>query len=214
MVAFSVERFIAITWPLHAKSILTKKMTLYSLIVILVFVVLTCIPTFIAFNVRLNPVGYYDCNLVGVSRTLSMMMAFISTAQKYPISTFVFVFMASLVGIKLIMITRSKADLGVTARGRNKEMNAGLVLLLLAAIHGVIYSAESITWETIYVNNIFPFLNTDTVSFLFKVGQVVDTSTIIVRLWNIYPYFFRIPAFRQCVYKLFCIHCKERQKIM
>ena len=222
-VVFCVQRIIAITRPFLARQFLTKKTTVLSVIGVLTFCAFVCIPAALAWEFIIDEQGYRDCVLYRASRLLTFFLVFLTTAQKFPISTTLIISFTIYLGIKLIQIRNMRthhfgpaiqAHGNAASRARVaflKEKSAGIIMILMVAVQGTIYAAESVIWESLYVNRIFPFLGNAAIDFLLKAGHLADFSTILVRLWNFYPYFIRIPAFRASVLKLLGItYCFQK----
>ena len=220
LVAFCVERVIAIYWPLKAKSLLGNKTSLSLIFGVIVISILACIPAPFAFHESESPDGTVLCNMIGISIELTYLMVFFTTAQKYPISTMFIIILSFILGIKLLGLQRQRAEsfdpgsktvsntsgsVDTVKYGKNKELHAAVILLLMSSVHGSIYVAESVCWEVIYINNIFNFISPIVFVVLLKVGLMADVSSLIVRLWNFYLYFIKIPSFRSAIFHILCL---------
>ena len=108
---------------------------------------------------------------------------------------------------KLIMYSKGRKKLLKTAGSETgidkRTINTAISTLAMTSVHASIYIVESISWEAIYIDNFAKILTNELRSFLFTVGKVADTASVIPRLWEFYVYFARIPAFRVDVIKLY-----------
>ena len=76
-----------------------------------------------------------------------------------------------------------------TARSaQSKETQTAITLLLMSAVHTSIYVMETLSWESIYVNNLFGYMSPNVLIVVQAIGQISDTASLIVRFWNFWIY--------------------------
>ena len=86
MVFLSLNVLITLQWPLKAKQIV-EKITTPVIIGVPIFSSIASIPTLLAWKIIKSPLGTPSCTALGADAWLSFILAFFTTAQKYPIST-------------------------------------------------------------------------------------------------------------------------------
>lgn len=89
-----------------------------------------------------------------------------------------------------------------SASGSNRELNAAIVILVMAALPLTIYIPNAIFWGTYIFGSLLPNWNPNLSFFLVVLGRITISVSIIVHLWNIYLYAFRISDFRAELFRL------------
>ncbi len=216
-VAFCIERIIALFWPFKAKSLLSAKFAKICIFVVFVWCSLVCIPALFSYDTRISALykDGYNCQAIGAEGIISLIMVFLTTGQKYPYSTFCIFILTLIIILKIIDITKYHQKLlpqrskslrnseSGTGNVAKKEINATISLLLMSVVQCSIYIGDSFCWETIYLNNYFKFLSSESAKIIEMFGNLFDISTILVRFWNLYVYLIKIPVFRSECFRLF-----------
>lgn len=90
-------------------------------------------------------------------------------------------------------VSFSHYQLYLQTHAASRELHTVVTLLLLLAVHTTIYVFEAVSWGTLYINNLLLFLSDNTVQWLTNIGNVADSASCIVRLWNFWIYIVRVP---------------------
>ena len=213
LVAFCLERIIALFWPLRAKSIITPKFPKIAIFVVFIWCSLVAIPAIFSYDVRISQIykDGYNCQAIGAEGFISLIMVFLTTGQKYPYSTSIIFVLTLIIALKILSLSKSRKKLFGEGSSKQssiggKEINATISLLLMSLVQCSIYIGDSFCWETIYLNNYFQFLGKDTAKIIEMFGNLFDITTILVRLWNLYVYLIKIPIFRKEFIRLICCY--------
>ena len=83
---------------------------------------------------------------------------------------------------------------GISENATN-ELRVALTLLIMTSFHAGIYILESISWETVYINNIMHFLDDTTKTILEDLGEFADQLASFTRAWSFIVYFSGLKSF-------------------
>ena len=101
-----------------------------------------------------------------------------------------------------------------SAKGSKREMNATIVILTMAALPLTIYIPNAVFWGTNSYGSMLPNWNPNLGFLLVILGRITLSLTIIVHLWNIYLYAFRIHSFRKELFRLItCNYCFNKVQV-
>ena len=214
MVAFNIERVIAIYFPFQAKQMLSATFSNISILITFIFSLLVSIPVYFSRELRPTDLyGNYNCQSVGMSQLLAYLMVFIATGQKYPYSTTSILVLTFALAIKIIRNSKSRLKIfghsltylqSQTPEALNtKDVNAALILILMSVFQCVIYFAGCIIWETVYLNNAYTFLSKSDALVWQTVGNIYDIIKILVRFMNLFVFLIKSAVFREECIKLF-----------
>ena len=209
MVSLTLFVLLSMSWPLKYKQFVAK-ITTPTIMCLTIFSACASVPAIFAWKLGNDPHDSRKkiCSALKADRAISFIIVFFTAAQKYPISTFCHLLLTLILVKKLVsyaMIRKKFFNLKnakTVGKVHRKTINAAISTLAISFVHGAIYIIESIAWETIYINNIANFLSKNMLEFLFDVGKVAGTASILPRMWNFYVYIARNPAFRIAVMEL------------
>ena len=101
-----------------------------------------------------------------------------------------------------------------STKGNKREMNATIVILTMAALPLIIYIPNAVFWGTNMYGSMLPNWNQNLGFLLILLGRITLSLSIIVHLWNIYLYAFRIQSFRRELFRLItCNYCFNKIQV-
>ena len=80
--------------------------------------------------------------------------------------------------------------------GKRRELNAAFVILVMAAVPLTLYVPNALFWVPYSLNMFIAIMNSEIIMLLAVLGKASISLCIVVHLWNLYLYWFRIPGFR------------------
>ena len=193
LVALSIERMIAVCWPLKAKFILTKKFT-FNLLFFLI------VPGFLFYGIVI-PLSSYNTNTIlltcaidnfrisGILYNISMPIII------FGLHTIIDLVVSSIIFIKLSL---SRTNIGIHQKFKqnSRESSTTLTLLFLCIINIIIYGLCLLAYfAKITINYIFKD-SPQLWAFTYAVFIVFGSSTILTHGANIIVYMALIPSFR------------------
>ena len=199
LVALSIERLIAVCWPLHAKSILTRKVTFLLLFSLLIpaFVYYTIIISFSSSVVPHKRVVPYSCrvndyNIFGYLFNVSMPIVISG------IHTIVEFFVSLMIFIKLYFAqNKSHSELNSQVKTRSKDLSATLTLLSLCIINILIYGTCLVSYSISLISSYFIKVSAEFYSTIYAIFLIFLSSLSFSHGVNIFVYLILIPSFRE-----------------
>ena len=89
-----------------------------------------------------------------------------------------------------------------STKGNKREMNATIVILTMAALPLIIYIPNAAFWGINMYGSMLPNWNQNLGFLLILLFRITLSLSIIVNLWNIYLYAFRIQSFRRELFRM------------
>ena len=200
LVALSLERLIAICWPLRAKAILTKAFTIYLLIFLnvsgcLFYLILMPFSSAIIPVMRVVSYGCYidDYNLFGIIFNISMPIIILGLHTLVDLAVSVTLF------IKLY-IFRSNVDPSINLKQGSKEISSTLTLLTLCLVTLVIYGVSLVSYVLTLSHIYLKIVSAEFAAIANIIYILFASSTNIPHGLNILVYLTFIPSFRQAAF--------------
>lgn len=108
-----------------------------------------------------------------------------------------------LLAIRLLRILRERQEMMGDAvvkegsgPGNKRELNAAFVVLVMAAVPLTIYIPNALCWVPYMFSALIANWNGELTVFLAVLGRITISVSIVVHLWNVYLYWYRVPGFR------------------
>ena len=217
LVAFTAIKALAFYWPIKSHSLQSAKFASYLGSFVIIICSVICIPVAVTFGIREQ-----GCKFIIEKPILKFLMGYFVTMQKYTYSTILMLILSSLVMGKLCRIQKSRKKLflgkipgrlampnhHVARKIPRVRIEVAISLLILVAIHSIIYLSCGVIWGGLYSGIM---KDTFQKGILFRVGLIFDYCTIFSRSWNYYIYLIVIKEFREASYNM--ITCKGFRKI-
>lgn len=83
-----------------------------------------------------------------------------------------------------------------------KELNAALVILLMAALPLSIYIPNAVVWTPYILSSVIPNMSSQLTLLCVQLGYLTLDLSIIVHVWNIFVYSARVSGFRSELFRL------------
>ena len=200
LVALSIERFVAVFWPLQAKYLLTKKFTfllLCSLIVPCSVFYSVVIPLGSSIMPSFRAVSY-SCSadnnsIFGYIFNVSMPIVILG------IHTIVDLIISFLLFYKLYFSRSNKLE-ELSSKSKivnTKEISATLTLICLCLITTIIYGTSLITYMSTVIFHYYLIVPPSVYSSFFTIFLLSVSSTPFPHSINILIYLILIPSFRE-----------------
>ena len=207
LVALSIERLIAVCYPLRAKSILTREFTFYLLIFLLApFLLLYSL--LIPFSSRIIPyieTGTFVCH-IDYNSIFGKIFNFSMPIIVLGLHTIID-FIISFVLFFKLYLSRRNSDLISKDQKMSKELIATLVLLMLCMCTMVIYGLTFICYIGTAIFDYFPIVSEQVSDHAHVLRHMFLSLTALPHSNNILIYLALIPSFR---HSAFCKLYKEK----
>ena len=197
---FCIERIIIIFFPLKAKGILTLKSEVFAIIG-------TALICCLLASLRLPYLGKLGMH----ERTVLFTRLLLVTMNKYVFSTIVLLILTLILCVKIIKISnereqqfgshmrRGRSRAAAESSVSSKEFQIAIIFLMMSAVQTLIYIFCGATWGLYYLSYIFGLFPDEVNNQIATYGNFADYLTLIVRSWNFFVYFSRIPSFRNAI---------------
>ena len=210
LVAFSIERLIAVCWPFRAKTMLTKTFTIYLLLFLNVpgFLFYLIVIPFGSAIIPITRVVSFTChsnyyNIFGLLFNISMSIIILG------LHTLVDLVVSIILFLKLY-IFRKNVDSSLNFKQGSKEISATLTLLMLCLITFIIYGTCLMAYLVTLTYSYFKIFSDELVSIGYVIFALFISSTNIPHSLNILIYLTLIPSFRHSafckLYKMIYFH--------
>ena len=201
LVALSIERCIAICWPLKSKQILNQKFTYYLLFICIVPVCiyyLGLIPFSSAIVPFIRVPGFLcyidDYNIFGNLFNVSMPILFLG------LHSIIVLFITIILFRKLLYISLKKSAIIATEKASSREISTTVTLIFLCLINLVIYGTCLISYvATLVFSYIFTGL-AGILAFSYIILVLSMSSTVVSHSLNSVVYLALIPSFRNAAF--------------
>ena len=200
LVALSIERFVAVFWPLQAKYLLTNKLTfflLFSLIVpcSLFYIIVIPLGSSITptFRAASNSCSADNNSIFGYIFNVSMPIVILG------IHTIVDLIISILIFYQLYFSRSNKLEeLSSNSKMVNtKEISATLTLICLCLINTVIYGTCLIAYMTTVILSYYIIVPASVFYFFLTIFILSVSSTPFPHSINVFIYLILIPSFRE-----------------
>ena len=207
LVALSIERLIAVYWPLRAKVILTKKFTYY-----LLFFILGPVSLYTAILISFGavivptpgPLSPSSCSIDN-NRIFGYLFNISIPVIYLGIHTIVDLIVSLMLFFKVYL--HHKPDLNKKSRKSSKELSATLTLIFLCIITLIVYGTSLVAFVTTLIFQYFVTVPIELSTLMFQIFMRLMTFTTVPHSLNIFVYFALIPTFRQVA---LCGLCKAK----
>ena len=200
LVALSIERLIAVCYPLKAKSILTRKFTLY-LLFFLVVPLLVLFSVLILFSSRIIPylnTSDYVCH-IDYENIFGMMFNFCMPVIVLGLHTFIDLIVSFVLFFKLYL-ARRKSHLISKSQQSSAELTATLVLIMLCTCTMIIYGITLFIYIATVIFDYFLRV-AEEISLHFSTLMHLSLAlTPLPHSINIFIYLAFIPSFRHSAF--------------
>ena len=159
------------------------------------------------------PNAGYSSGFACYAASTERVKALLQTLVVYPNFMFypviILLILTILLAIKILNISKGGKELhlrkvyrkGSENEGRKREVRAATTITALAIVSCTLYIPSSMLVLPFSFSPVFSIFNTQQLTFLIMAARIIN-FTILVRLWNIYLYIFRIPKFKEELIKL------------
>ena len=200
LVALSIERLVAVCYPLKAKSILTRKFTCYLLIFLLApFLLLYSILLPLSSRVipYLNTENFichidYD-SIFGKIFNFSMPIIVLGLHT-------IIDFIVSFILFFKLYFSRRNSELTSTFQKSSKELRATLVLIMLCTCTMIIYGITFVLYLATAIFDYFQIVSEEVSFYTYILMYMFQALTSATHSYNIIIYIAFIPSFRHSAF--------------
>ena len=208
LAALSVERAVAISAPFFARTFLTPRMALFSVLILFVVNAVIGIPSALVYEIVPNQSFKSGMGCLPQTQTklIAMIFVFITVFNAWTYSTIASLLVTIYLVFKILELSRQRKQLKqsriVIPR---KDINGAITVAAMSMIKILIFIPSSIIWNFYFLS---PFFDIPVVVFNFLVvsGRVAFLITQVTHVWNFYWYYKRVPGFKEDI--LAILKCK------
>ena len=221
LVWLCLTRIASITWPLRLKAVTAPRVTAAAIIGAVLFAVATSSFTLWTFSVGKGVCTAFSAP--GTEANSGLLRLALLGGTQYIVSTLVLLVLSFVLAGRLLDIARQRrtllassgaskasglvqATLGEGGEDRNRkhevgsrELRMAVTILMMAALHLCVHVIGAGLWAMLYLeatSGLSPRIR----QALASVAGIVDSVSILIRLWNFYAYLATIPTFRAAVF--------------
>lgn len=193
LVFLSVERVIAITWPLRAKTILSLRFSVLFMSIVSGIVALSFLPLIFVTDEIVPGAG---C-IINIPK-FPYAQAFTLYAEFLPsLSTSISFVLSVYLSVKIAFVLRARGHLtSGAAKISARELSNVFTVLILDFLHAIGYVPFIIGYMYAFVNN---SLNADFPMLVYQIMEIIDTFVMTLHSITFFVYFFRSRDFRVAV---------------
>ena len=213
--SIAFERFLAIYFPIFQRSINKLKFAKITVTYILIFSVLTSLPSI--WISRLTTMWVNDeviCTPITNEEIIQyLVISYCSTLNAYLYPGICQVLLSILISARMFMDSQSRLrpsgrlNINESARIRlsKKELTAAFTIGLIAFIDFLNTAPISIFWVVYFTGNIFAFWSLQETFLLLSLGRLLLLLTIFKRGWNFFIFLYKIPNFKEEIISFFLL---------
>lgn len=221
VVCLGVERFIAVTWPLRAKQILTLRFSvIFETFVCIVFLLLLDPLLVIVYNLEYvpfywAPVCIWDLSLAvtPVYMAIEELMPILFTVPAFAITVYL--------TLKILRTTRTRHQL-TDATGQSRaetgamklsarELSNVVTLIAISVMHLIVYIPYSFFFTVLSVLS-NTAADESVVIIFMNIGSLFNQLVIVPHSMNVFVYLFRSRAFRVALFGERCACRRSKQQ--
>ena len=215
LVAILCERLFALICVFRAKQWQSKKNAFILVLIVIAIALFFSWPTLLVYQIYISPnyiVGR-GCMPIIDNSIRGWLFVLLSNSGYTLYPTLVMLLFTCLLACKLIAISHKRKQLSSEIRPHDhhhsqKEINAAITIFLISLVDVFIYIPACFFGSFYILSDVFDISNP---VILLTLLRFFLSMTIVVRLWNIYLYMIRMPAFR---HTLFSLCCKNNNKLL
>lgn len=229
LVWLCLTRIASITWPLELKSVISPRVTASAIAGAIIFAAATSSFTLWTFSVTKNNCKAFAAS-GGAEESSGLLQLALLGGTQYIVSTFILLVLSLVLAGRLLGISRQRRVLRESFRAQNsgqsaprgedrvkkhevvsRELRMAVTILMMAALHLCVHVIGAGLWVMLYIeatSGLSPHVRRS----LRRITSVVDTASILIRIWNFWAYFATIPTFRAAVlFGATCGQCRSSE---